>query len=286
MPAVITSLQNQRVKKTIRLRQGRQRQKQGRMIIDGVREVRQAMRAGIELVELFVCSRKHQHEAHRELLAQLTHLAVPLHEVTPSVMQRLEFGSRKDGVVAVARVPQKTLSQLQLPPHPLIVMLEGVEKPGNVGAVIRTADGAGADAIVICDGKTDLFNPNTIRSSLGTIFSMPIATATAAEAISWLSRMAARVLDARVDAPTSYAQADYTGTVAIALGSEATGLSSAWRGQNMTTVRLPMHGTVDSLNVSATAAVLLYEAQRQRKEEGKSTKDEGQRTKDERQRGS
>jgi TrmH family RNA methyltransferase len=163
----------------------------------------------------------------------------------------------------VARPPQTTLDDLRLPACPLVAVLEGVEKPGNVGAVLRSADAAGVSALIVADGGTDLYNPNTIRASLGTIFSMPVRAAPAPNVRDWLSSRQIPIFAARVDATTSYTDVDFTGPAAIVLGSEAAGLSQVWTA-GVTPIRLPMHGAADSLNVSATAAVLFYEVLRQR----------------------
>ena len=145
-----------------------------------------------------------------------------------------------------------------------MAVLEGLEKPGNVGAVLRSADGAGVDAVIVADPRTDLFNPNTIRASLGTVFGAGVCTATAAETLAWLRRLGVPIFAARPEATLDYADVDYRGGAAIVLGSEAEGLSAAWTAADVTAMRLPMRGVADSLNVSATAAVLFYEAQRQR----------------------
>jgi TrmH family RNA methyltransferase len=177
----------------------------------------------------------------------------------------LAFGERAEGVlgVAVARTP--TLRDLKLPANPLIAVLEGVEKPGNLGAVLRSADGAGVSAVIVADGVSDLYNPNTIRGSLGTVFSLPMAVATSREAIAWLRHQGIRMCAAWVDAPVDYTAVDYRGAVALVLGSEAQGLSDIWSVDDVVRIRLPMLGIADSLNVSATAAVLFYEALRQRR---------------------
>jgi TrmH family RNA methyltransferase len=179
-------------------------------------------------------------------------------------MEKLAFGQRVEGVVAVARPPQRTVADLPLTGDALIAVVEGVEKPGNLGAVVRTADAAGVAAVLVADGGTDLYNPNAIRASLGAIFTVPVCSATTADALAWLRASGFRVLAARVDGAVDYSAADFRGRVAIALGSEAHGLSETWRGADMTAVRLPLLGSVDSLNLSATAAVLFYEALRQR----------------------
>jgi TrmH family RNA methyltransferase len=145
-----------------------------------------------------------------------------------------------------------------------VVVLEGVEKPGNIGAVLRSADGAGADAVIVADPTTDLFNPNTIRASIGTVFAVPVAAAPSANVRRFLAHQSRRIVAARPDASTVYTRADLTGPIAILLGSEAEGLTDAWSGSNVEAVRLPMDGIADSLNVSIAAAILLYEARRQR----------------------
>jgi TrmH family RNA methyltransferase len=150
------------------------------------------------------------------------------------------------------------------PPNPLIAIVEAVEKPGNLGAILRTADGAGADAVIAADPRTDLFNPNAIRASLGTIFSLPLAAATTAETLDWLTVRAIRPIATRVDAPLLYSEADLRGPIALVLGSEAGGLTDAWDDPRVTAVRIPMLGSADSLNVSVAAAIVLYEAVRQR----------------------
>ncbi|HXR27252.1 MAG TPA: TrmH family RNA methyltransferase, partial [Candidatus Baltobacteraceae bacterium] len=170
----------------------------------------------------------------------------------------------RDGIVAVARPPHRALADLALPPEPLVAVLEGVQKPGNVGAILRTADAAGLDAVVLADPATDLYNPNTIRASLGCIFSVPVAAAGTDEVLAWLRDLGLSVVVARVGAPRRYSDVDYRPGTAIVLGSEASGLTDRWSGPSVDAVRLPMAGLADSLSVSAAAAVLFYEARRQR----------------------
>jgi TrmH family RNA methyltransferase len=185
-------------------------------------------------------------------------------EVGPAVLARVAFGQRSDGVVAIVGTPVTALADLVLRPDPLVVVVEAIEKPGNLGAIIRTADGAGADAVIAAEPRTDLFNPNAIRASLGTIFALPVVAAPATETIDWLAAHGIRPVAARVDAPAAYTDIDLRGPLAIVLGSEAGGLSDAWTEARVQPVAIPMHGTADSLNVSIAAAVLLYEARRQR----------------------
>ena len=162
------------------------------------------------------------------------------------------------------RVPDLALDRISLPENALVVVIESVEKPGNLGAVLRSADAVGAAGLVAADARTDIFNPNVIRASLGTVFSVPVASGSTPETIAWLREHGLGIVTARVDAAALYSDLDLRGPLAIVLGSEAHGLSDSWRGDDVTAAHLPMHGAADSLNVSTTAAVLLYEATRQR----------------------
>lgn len=186
-------------------------------------------------------------------------------QVSEAVFHKLAFGSREEGVLGVAEMPQRTLDDLVLPKqNPLVAVLEGVEKPGNIGAVLRSADAASVSALILADAKTDLYNPNAIRASLGTIFTVPLCEATSNDTLAWLRKNGFRIVVARVDGSVPYSKIDYGGPTAIVLGSESAGLSPAWTAADITAIRLPMLGVADSLNVSVTAAVIFYEALRQR----------------------
>ena len=260
----ITSLQNQRVKDAIKLRDRRQRTKQGRMLIDGARELGRAIDAGIDLLEVFVCeSLCHTDDAQR-LLPRLESSGAELLPVTPEVFAKLAFGDRAEGVLGVARTPTPRLDELRLPDEPLLAVAENLEKPGNLGAVLRSADAAGVSAVLAAGGGTDLYNPNVIRASLGTIFTLPVAAAPTSQVVAWLRERKFRIYAARVDAKQLYTDVSYAGASAIVLGSEAAGLTDAWSGDDVTPIKLPMCGAADSLNISAAAAVLFYEALRQR----------------------
>jgi len=263
---LITSLQNPHVKNAVKLRDRRHREKQGRILIDGARELERAMAGGVRLVEVFACDPLCRSEEARQLLSALPSSDAAIYWVTEPVFARLAFGDRAEGVLGVAATPGASLDRLRLPDLPLVAVLEGVEKPGNVGAVLRSADGAGLSALIVADAQTDLYNPNAIRASLGTIFSVPAAAAATADTLTWLRRRGLAIFAARVDGAIPYTEADFRGPAAILLGSEAKGLSAAWTGPDVTAIRLPMDGVADSLNVSAAAAVLFYEASRQRGE--------------------
>jgi len=262
-PQHITSRQNERVKEAAKLRLRRQRERQGRFVIDGGRELLRALDAGIDVIEAFVCESLADDDA-RLAAQRIEQRGALLATVTAEVFDKLCFGDRAGGVVAVARTPRRMLADLKLPAAPLIAVLEGVEKPGNIGAVLRSADGAGADAVIVADSRTDLFNPNTIRASLGAVFGPGVCAASSEEALDWLAALKVPTYAARVGAAKLYSEVDYRLGAAIVLGSEADGLTEKWSSGAVTAIGLPMRGMSDSLNVSATAAVVLYEALRQR----------------------
>ena len=272
---LITSLTNPKVKAAVKLRDRHGRAEQGRIVIDGSREIARAIDGGVRIAELFVCEQLVEAEQ-EELVQRAVAAGAQQIDVTRPVMEKLAFGQRVEGMLAIADTPPRSLADLgrvfNLPreesgqvtslPH-VIAVLEGVEKPGNVGAVLRTADAAGISALIVADGGTDLFNPNAIRASLGAIFTLPVCAASSAETLTWLRNHQLRIVAACIDGSTRYTEIDFRLPTAIVLGSEAGGLSPLWRGDDITAVSLPMLGRVDSLNLSATAAVLFYEALRQ-----------------------
>jgi TrmH family RNA methyltransferase len=260
----ITSAANRRLRDVARLRVRRDRDERGLTLVDGIREVERALGSGIEIVEAWVTERLEASSDGHELLGRLAASGVEIVPVSDDAFAKVAFGERVEGVVAVVRPPSTDLAALSLPPDPLVVVVEGIEKPGNVGAILRSADGAGVDALVAADPLTDLFNPNAIRASLGTIFTVPLATASAPAIRGWLAESSIRPIATRVDADRTYAEVDLTGPVAIVLGNESNGLSTTWDDPAVVPVRIPMLGTADSLNVSVAAAVVLYEARRQR----------------------
>jgi TrmH family RNA methyltransferase len=262
------SIHNPRVREALALREPRERRRRGEMLIDGAREIGRAIASGVELVEVFVADELVEAASAEttEAAAAVRSTGVARVPVTPELMGRMAFGDRSDGLLAVARIPEASLEGLAstLPAEPLLLVLESVEKPGNLGAVLRTADGAGVDGLIVADPRTDPWNPNAIRASMGTLFSVPLAVTDAPTARGWLAERGIRIVATLVEAPTIYTDADLTGPLAIALGSEADGLSDAWRGEGVEGVRIPMLGIADSLNVSVSAAILAYEARRQR----------------------
>ena len=265
MPSpTLASPSNPRIRSIARLRDRREREATGSTLVDGAREVRRALESGVEVVEAFICEPRLAGEDARVALDLLRERRLPLTSTSETAFAKIAFGDRAEGLVAVIRTPSMRLDDLTLPDDALVVAIENLEKPGNLGAILRSADGAGADAVIAASPRTDLANPNVIRASSGTFFAVRIAAAPTPDVIDWLRGRHIRTVAARVDAERAYTDADLTGPLAIALGSEAEGLSATWQGTDVEPVRLPMHGVADSLNVSVAAAILLYEARRQR----------------------
>jgi TrmH family RNA methyltransferase len=266
MPDPISSLQNPRIKQVIRLRDASGRRDTGLMVIDGAKEIRQAVLGNVEFTELFVDSRctsivQELGLAKNSLTsAQLERLEEAVTPVSSQVLEKIAFGNRNESVVAVAKQPSIDLTRLTAREPGLILVIDQVEKPGNLGAMLRTADGVGASAVLLSDPVCDVWNPNAIRASLGAIFRLPIAVGSALSVLRWLNDSNFQVVAARVDGSLHYRNLPWSSKVAIVVGSEANGLGDEWNHPTVVAVKLPMRGTVDSLNVSVTAAVLLYEA--------------------------
>jgi TrmH family RNA methyltransferase len=263
-PPTLSSSHNPRFKAALALREARERRATGRILVDGGREIGRALAAGIRPIELWVAPDRVRDAEATDAIEQARDLRIPTTEVTPELLSRLAFGDRDDGLVLVASAPSVDLEDLELPASPLIGVIEAVEKPGNLGAILRTADGAGLDALIVADPRCDPWNPNAIRASMGTVFSMPLAVAGADVVLAWLRDAGVRIAAARVDGSLPYTEADLTGPLAIVLGAEADGLSATWASDGVDAIHIPMLGIADSLNVSVSAAVLFYEARRQR----------------------
>jgi len=269
-PEVVTSAANPRVRAALALRERRGRSETGRLLVDGSREVLRALEAGLAVREAFVADGARSPDA-VSIVARLAVLGVPQVAVAGSAWSRLAYGERGSEIVAIVDAPPTDLARLETilaaRADPLLIVVEDAEKPGNLGAIARSADGAGATALLIAvhEGPpADPWNPNAVRASLGTVFSLPIAIAPTSTLRPWLRERAIRVVAARVQAATDYRDADLRGPLAIVVGSEAAGLGQDWFAEEVEGVRLPMLGRADSLNVSAAAAILLYEARRQR----------------------
>jgi TrmH family RNA methyltransferase len=263
----ITSARNPRVRAALELASARERARRGVFAVEGAREIDRALAAGLRPVEAFWLPEAELSGPAAAVVAALrSRPGLATAELSRAVFDRLVVREGADGVyVTFARPAEVRLGDLRLPAAPLLVAVEGVEKPGNLGALLRVADGAGADAVAVLDGTVDPVNPNVIRASLGTVFAVPVVAAPSAEFRDWCGGQGIRVYAAApAGRAVGYAAADYTGPAAVLLGSEARGLTPYWLEAADEVVRIPMRGTADSLNVATAGAVLLYEAVRQR----------------------
>ena len=263
-PEVITSTSNDRVKRAVALRDKRERDRTGLMIIEGVRELGRAVGAGVVLERVYFCPAIIAHDEERELLASLVAARTRIVEVSPRVFEKITYRGGTGGFLAVAQQPALILADLPPKSNALFLVVDAVEKPGNLGAIVRSADGAGAAGVIVCDSRTDLYNPNAIRASIGTIFTVPCAQTEAGAAIRWLKETETSIVTATPGGTLPYTEIDYTGRCAIVVGAEDAGLTASWLEAADLRVTIPMKGAADSLNVSATAAILLYEALRRR----------------------
>lgn len=262
----ISSRQNPKIKAAVALGKHRERQETGLFLVEGAREIERALACGYEVTQAFYCPEAMSPEGYSLIGALRTKLLGPMYlEVDAEVFAKLAMREGSDGVAVVAKQKPHVLSGLRLGPSPLVLALEAVEKPGNLGALLRTADGAGVDAVIVLEHGVDVYNPNVIRSSLGTVFKVPVVVSSASDFVEFCRRGGIRISAAALsDRAVDYASVDYGGGAALLLGSEAHGLSSALIAAADHIVKIPMLGIADSLNVAAAGAVLLYEARRQR----------------------
>jgi TrmH family RNA methyltransferase len=260
MPA-ITSNSNERLKRLRRLRKRRDRDAEGVFLVEGYRQVRRAVDNGVEIEALFACPELYQGEDEADLADHLAAAGLTT-PVAPEPFLSVTTRDRPDGLLAVARQPDTSLGRIA--DTGLLLVAEGVERPGNLGTMLRAAAGAGVTGVIVADPQTDVFAPEVVRASVGTLFTVPLARASTADAISFLRDTGTAVVTASPDGAAAYWDADLAGPTAIVVGSEQHGVTRQWLDQADTVVRIPMAG-VDSLNVAAAAAVLLFEAVRQRR---------------------
>lgn len=257
----ITSLQNPRIKEAVRLRDRRARDETGLFLIEGYRELKRAVDAGRKIESIFYCPELFLGENERALLdASGAELLLCSHEAFAKVSYR----DRPDGLLGLALQQHLRLTDLRLPKNPFLVIAESIEKPGNLGTILRSCDAAGVDAVIVCDRTTDIHNPNVVRSSVGTLFTLPVIEAGSVETLAFLKEKNIHIAAATPDAKLEYTQADFSIPIAIAVGTEQLGLSAAWMSRADCQVRIPMHGVADSLNVASATTLLLYEVVRQR----------------------
>ncbi|MDR0546678.1 MAG: RNA methyltransferase [Dysgonamonadaceae bacterium] len=259
----ITSLQNNRIKNIQKLgTKARERKSQALFLIEGAREISLAIAGKYEFDSVYLCPELFAATGYPEVLQSFPQNLI--YEVSEAVFQKIAYREGSDGILALAKPKPHTLSDLQLPENPLIIVLEAVEKPGNLGAILRTADAARVDAVVVCDALTDMYNPNIIRSSVGCIFTVPVAAGTNDEVFNFLKAKNIRTFAAELTAAQWYHKTDFTHPSAIIMGTEADGLTGFWLKNADVRIKIPMRGVIDSLNVSVSTAILTFEAVRQR----------------------
>lgn len=270
----VSSTKNPHIKQLLALQQkSAERRRTGLFVVEGRRELEHCLEAGFEVVELYTCPEVMQGELPEALsLASCDDLRSksvrPTVFTIPSTLyERIAYRGTTEGIMAVVQSRHRSLNELQLPENPLIIVLESVEKPGNLGAILRSADAAGADAVCICDPLTDLYNPNLIRASMGAVFTVPCVACTSEECIAFLQLHNIQILTAQLQDSSPYYDINMKGATAIVMGTESTGLTGLWRQAATAHIRIPMLGRLDSLNVSVSSAILLYEAVRQREGE-------------------
>lgn len=286
----ITSAQNRKVKELLTLvEKSKARSAAGLFVVEGQRELGHCLDAGFIPETLFICGEVMAVQNNVVNGAKTGHLTENIEgkdgldaliakaealnprlgvvQIPAFLYEKVAYRGSTEGIIAEVHSVPRSLEDLRLGERPLVMLLESVEKPGNLGAVLRSADAAGADAVIVCDPLTDIWNPNLIRSSVGAVFSVPVAVCTSADAIAFLKECGIRILTAQLQDSEWYYDTDMTGATALVMGTESTGLTQAWRDSADAHIKIPMLGRLDSLNVSVSAAVLLYEAVRQRKGE-------------------
>ncbi|MBT8185372.1 MAG: RNA methyltransferase [Eudoraea sp.] len=261
----ISSLQNTLIKKLLLLKEKKRgRNKSGLFVLEGLREFQMAKKGNYQIETVFFNSNILA-ENEIQLLIKGLKTKPGLIDVSREVYQRIAYREKTEGILAIAQTKTHSLDQLQLKrKDPLILVAESPEKPGNIGALLRTADAADLDAVIIANPRGDLYNPNVIRSSVGCVFTIPVFLASNSEVISFLKNHAIRIIAASLDASLEYTMADYAEASAIVVGTESTGLSEDWVKHSDMRVVIPMEGDIDSMNVSVSAAILIFEAKRQR----------------------
>lgn len=261
---ILTSLQNPKMKQALTLRDRKDRDKTGLFLIEGYRELLRYVDNGGKPLELFYCPELFLGTNEGALIEKVSKAKAHLYQCSKSVMEKLSYRDRPDGLVAVAPQTHKGLSEIQMGKTPFLVVAEAIEKPGNLGTILRSSDASGVDGLILCDKCTDIYNPNVVRASVGTLFTVPVFEASGKETIAWLKKNKIKIAAATPSAKAEFTKVDFTGPLAIVVGTEQLGLSQAWMEEADIQVRIPMMGVADSLNVATATTLLLYEVLRQR----------------------
>lgn len=263
--AYIQSRQNDQVKNLVKLRERKHRDRQQRFLVEGLRELGHALGSGYAVETIYYCPEYFPSEEHEVFINQARrNRTAPLVRMSDEAFSKAAYREGPDGIIAIAQQQSHSIHDLDLCGAPLLLVLEGIEKPGNLGAILRSADGAGADAVILVNCVLDLYNPNAIRSSQGLIFALPIICTEQAYLSEWLRTHQFHSIATTPDTDSLHWDVDYRPPTALFLGSESDGLSDFWLTRTDARIRIPMAGRADSLNVAAAAAVCLYEAKRQR----------------------
>lgn len=264
----LTSSQNAKVKEALSLRERREREATGLFLIEGYRELTRFVDTGGQVEQLFFCPELFLGTQESKLIERIERSQASLFSCSDTLFHKLSYRDRPDGLLAVGRQKRRFLPELKQivasSAVPFLVVAEAIEKPGNLGTILRSCDASGVDALLLVDRCTDLFNPNVVRASVGTLFSVPVIEATSQEALEYLKRASIRVVAATPSAALNYTEANFRQPIAIAVGTEQLGLSALWMEQASVQVRIPMRGMADSLNVAMATTLLLYEGVRQR----------------------
>jgi RNA methyltransferase, TrmH family len=263
-PEIITSLSNKKIKNiALLMRKHSERKSQGLMVVEGEKEIIQALQSEIVVDSVFICPEI----VTNQQLADKCKAACPhesLYFVTPEIFGKLAYRDDSGGIILLGKTSYLQLNDIRLSDNPLVIILEKVEKPGNLGAVLRSCDAAGIDLLIICDPNTDIYNPNVIRSGIGCVFTQKVLACSSDEAINWLKKNKIQIYAAALQTEKFYYESDFTTSSAIVFGTEATGLTAKWLEAADKIIKIPMLGTIDSLNVSNSVAIMVYEAKRQR----------------------
>ncbi|MCS6833854.1 MAG: RNA methyltransferase [Flammeovirgaceae bacterium] len=261
----ITSLQNSFVKQVVTWQEkAKERKRDEKIVIEGLKEIEKALRAGYLPETMVFCAEKISLEEIKEQLPFSVLEQATWIEVSLEVFAKMAYREDSKNLLMISTPKNHELSLLRISSCPLLIVLEAVEKPGNLGAILRTADAAGVDALIVCDNQTDLYNPNVIRASVGCVFTVPVAVASSSEAIRWLKEKNIQICCTALSAAKPYHLADFRLPTAIVLGTEATGLTTQWLQASDANIIIPMSGYADSLNVSTSCAIVVFEAKRQR----------------------
>jgi TrmH family RNA methyltransferase len=260
----IISTQNTRIKNFAHLQKAKERKEQHVFVLEGMKEYSQAIRHNYQFASIFVCTDLIS-EVHFKALSSGINHDTEVYPVSKEVFDKIAYRAGSGGIIALARPKNHGLNDLKLKPNPLLLIIEAVEKPGNLGAILRTADAAGVDAVIVCDPQTDIYNPNVVRSSIGCLFSVPLAVCTSEEAILWMKSQNIAIYSTYLKASVPYTEVDFTGPSAIVMGTEADGITRLWVNASTQNIIIPMRGSADSMNVSTATAVVVFEACRQRK---------------------